>query len=80
MRIVAKCREIAEECRRLARSVTKPDEKAFLERTAKTWQKRAEKRERKLFESEIKTTKQSASVGGLHRRTPLYYLIERKVI
>jgi len=80
MRIVAEWRERAEECWRLARSVTKSDEKAFLERTAKTWQKRAEKRERNLFESEIKTTKQSASIGVLHRRTPLYYLIERRVI
>lgn len=57
MRIVAKCRERAEEFQRLARSVTKPNEEAILEQMAKTWQKRAEMRERDLFGSEIKTTK-----------------------
>ena len=48
MRTVAEYRKFAEECRRLARTLTKPDERDALAVMAATWEKLAKKREAEL--------------------------------
>jgi hypothetical protein len=48
MRWVIEYRRFAEECRRLAGTLTKPTDKQALELMAKGWDKRADEREAKL--------------------------------
>ena len=48
MRTVAEYRQNAEECRILAKGLTKPDDKEVLEQMAHTWDMLAKQREREL--------------------------------
>lgn len=49
MRIVAEYRRNAEECRKLAKLLTKAEDKRALEQMAETWEKLAVLRERDLI-------------------------------
>jgi hypothetical protein len=48
MRTVAEFRKHAEECREMARKLTREDDKKALELMAKAWEKAANAREREL--------------------------------
>jgi hypothetical protein len=48
MRTVAEFRKHAEECRELAKRLTREDDKAAMELMAKAWEKAADARERDL--------------------------------
>ena len=69
MRRVAEYKQHAKDCRALAESSVRPDDKVVFEEIAKAWDKIAALRERDLEESVVALSSKRREARGRHKRT-----------